>query len=254
MEAFYSVIYIKTTPLTDERIAVGLLGGGGEGPFFYLSSAKLRIAMLHFEKPVANNLKKQLRYFKEIVDQYREQRPESLLFDPHFSKEQLQSISEKTNGAIAFSMPVNINEDMTLDFFSLLATKIIGKEIRNTPVLKPSPFLMEWKNWQKYLKGDEAYQLNVDASEISDTLARLVKIPVFRIADQCCFFPWDTNVSDKKQKTIISALMLLSNQMPQATIVAVVHHKKDIKTLEKLLRSTQLNGKITVQLIHELYS
>jgi hypothetical protein len=252
MEAFYSVIYIKTTPLTDERIAVGLLGGGGDGPFVYFSDSKLRVAQYHFDKDASNNLKKQLRYFKDLAEQYREQRSDALLFDPHFSVEQLQSIGEKTKGAIIFSMPVTINEDMTAVFFSALKEKIIGKEMRKSIVDKTSTFLNEWKKWQKSIEKNDNYRLNIDAAEISNTITGLVKIPVYHIANKCCFFPWDSSATERKQKTIISSLMLLISQIPTLAIVLVVNNDKDIKTVEKSYISSQFQTKIKIKSLHSL--
>lgn len=252
MEAFYSVIYIKTTPLTDERIAVGILGGGGEGPFVYLSDAKLRLAQYHFDKAAGNNLKKQLRYFKDVAEQYREQRSDTLLFDPHFSVEQLQSISEKAKGAIIYSSPVTVNEDMTAEFFLALKEKIMGKETRKSIVGKTSSFKIEWKNWQKSMEKNETYQLNVDAAEISNIPSGLVKIPVYDIANKCCFFPWDTSDTERKQKTIISSIMLLNSQIPEVEIVTVVNQDKDIETLEKFEFTSEFKAKIKIKSIHSL--
>lgn len=129
MESFYSLIYYKTNPLTDEMFAIAILAGGGEGPFMYVSKAR----MAALKKIMSHNsflsLKRHLRTLLDKVESSRKEAAGILLFDPVFSLSQLEDLAKHSKEAIVYSQPITINEWMDADFFTKFSEEFLGEKI-----------------------------------------------------------------------------------------------------------------------------
>jgi|SRR5690554_63652 len=128
MDAFYSIIYYKSNPLTDELISVGLLAGGGEGPFLYLSDERMKLLRKIVQPTNYTAIKRHLKGLKDKVDANRKEAAGVLLFDPVFSAEKLKEVANLVNGSLLFSQPTIINEWLNEAFFDSLIFSFLGEE------------------------------------------------------------------------------------------------------------------------------
>lgn len=127
MDSFYSIIYYKSNPLTDELISVGLLAGGGEGPFLHLSEERIKLLKKILQPTNYTAIKRHLKSLKDKVDSNRKEQAGVLLFDPLFSAEKLKELASLVNGSILFSQPTTINEWLNEEFFQSLVTAFLGE-------------------------------------------------------------------------------------------------------------------------------
>lgn len=149
MESYYAVIYFKTNPMLEEHVAVAVLFGGGDGPWLHLSQNRLKLieSVLHRNTFLA--LRRNLFAFKEKVDNYRETKPDLLLFDPHYSKEQLSEMANQHKGTLFFTEPTVVNDWMDEQLKNKLVQTIFGEKNKIQKKRKP-PFSLIWK---AYIKG-----------------------------------------------------------------------------------------------------
>ena len=153
MESFYSVIYYKPNSMTDELLAIGLLCGGGEGPWFFASNKRLQLLKLNTHPKTFQSIKRNLKSFKEKVDHHRTNQSDLLLFDPYFSVEEMERIHKKLNGSLVYSQPTVVNEWMTENLFEDLVKSLLGEQ-------KPSPSPKDgnenkWKTFVSKLSDEE---------------------------------------------------------------------------------------------------
>lgn len=128
MESFYSLIYYKTNPLTDEMFTIAILAGGGEGPFLHVSKARMEALKKILESSSFLSLSRHLRALQDKVDSNRNETAGVLLFDSVFSGEQLEEFAKHSKEAIVYSQPITINEWMDADFFMKFSTAFLGEE------------------------------------------------------------------------------------------------------------------------------
>lgn len=165
MESYYSVIYIKTNPLLEEQVAVAILFSGGDGPWLHLSQNRLKLIESVLHRNTFLSLRRNLVAFKEKVDHYRESKPDLLLFDPHYSKEQLNEMVAKHKGTILFTEPTVINDWMDEQLKNKLVATVFGEKIKTKAKRKP-PFSLIWKayingkKFNHYLKDTPLSDLN----------------------------------------------------------------------------------------------
>src|SRR5690554_5013364 len=100
MESYYSILYYKTNVLTDERISIGLLAGGGEGPFMYISNARMNLLKKVIHPNTFLSVRRHLNALLSKVEYHRNESAGILLFDPVFSVEQMEILAQKTKNAI----------------------------------------------------------------------------------------------------------------------------------------------------------
>lgn len=157
MEAFYSIIYYKPNALTDELLALGILASGGEGPFIHISRRRMDLLKKILHSSQFTSIKRHLGSLKKSVNDDRSAPNELLLFDPTYSKERLESLSERTKGALEYSPPVTINEWLNHGFFEELTAHFLGDRIDTKKTQRPV-FQLRWKafyrsnrfnNWRK---------------------------------------------------------------------------------------------------------
>lgn len=168
MESFYSVVYLKTNALTDEHLAVGIFTGGGEGPFFFLSEARLKLYKEITRKNECLAIQRMLKGLKREVDKYRGNQSELRLFDPLYSKEELMKVRQLSKGTILFSEPTVINEWLTEEIHKKLVFQFLGVHEKKT-ISKTSNFHLQWKvyvkqpHFDEYLKNTQVREIKKDA-------------------------------------------------------------------------------------------
>lgn len=178
MESFYSIIYYKTNALTDELVGIGLLAGGGEGPFMHISNARMDLLRKSLHPNTFLSIRRHLRFLEEKVNKHRNEEAGLLLFDPVFSVEQLQSLSQRTKNAILYSQPTTINDWLDKKFFNELVHSFFGDTVLVKTKKRPV-FHLKWKayyqssqfkDWKrnvalKELLPDSPLQLNLELLE-----------------------------------------------------------------------------------------
>jgi hypothetical protein len=164
MEAFYSLIYIKTNVLTDEYFAVGVFAGGGEGPFFYVSEARLRWYKDIVHRNTFLATRRQLIGLKQRLDKYRQTETGLLLFDPEFSSARFEELHKKSKGIIQYSLPTTVNDWMTERLFHQLIHQFLAESKR--PSLHRSSFFLQWANYRKKLDAGQQ-MINIPLSELT---------------------------------------------------------------------------------------
>lgn len=127
MNSYYSIIYAKINSLTDEKLAVAILFGGGEGPFFYLSQKRLSLMQKLVDKDVYMGLKRNLKQFEKQVNEYRLSNVDLLLFDPVYSEEELNRISKLSEGMLLFSEPTTLNDWLDEELFKKLTEVFLNE-------------------------------------------------------------------------------------------------------------------------------
>lgn len=146
MESFYSVMYYKSNPMLDEQLAIGLFLGGGEGPWLHISDKRMKLLEDVLHRNTFLSIRRNIRAFKEKVDHYRVTKPELLLFDPHYSKEQLNELKAHSKGVIAYSEPTVINDWLNEQLKDDFVTTILGEKVK--PITKKQPpFSLTWKSF-----------------------------------------------------------------------------------------------------------
>ena len=164
MESFYSIVYYKTNALTDELISIGMLAGGGQGPYLYTSTARMELLKKTLHPNTFLSVNRHLKALKEKVDIHRNESAGILLFDPVFSVDQLETLSQRTKSAIVYSQPTTINEWLDPAFFSKLTEAFFG-EINNINTPKRPVFHLKWKAYYTSNRF-QAWEKNIAISAI----------------------------------------------------------------------------------------
>lgn len=236
MESFYSVIYYKTNSLTDEMVSIGLLAGGGEGPFMYISNARMDMLKKVLHPNTFLSARRHLKFLLEKVNKHRNEDAGILLFDPVFSVEQMELLSKYTKNAFVYSQPTGINEWVDIDFFKKLTQSFFGETISNAPKKRPV-FHLKWKAFYQSSRF-KAWERDVSISEI---------LPASLLS-------FTMDLTNKKQKKIIKGidfdlgesslnkklyeLEMIINALPQYE-VEVVHPSPKKKTGKTVFNTLQ---------------
>lgn len=211
MEAFYSILYYKTNPLTDEIIAIGLFCGGGEGPFFFLSENRMRLVknVIHNNSFLA--LKRNVLALDKSIYQYRNNSKDLMLFDPNYTKELFQKLNKKSKGALVYSAPTTINDWMTSELFNELVFSFLGESSSNKKSRKKTPFHVKWRSVKKANRFKHMLK-DIPVAEIS-TLSDEIIIDLFDQSVNKAFKGLDFDLSEKSFKLKINEIKNLLNQL-----------------------------------------
>lgn len=137
MKNFLSVLYIKTNPLSEERICIGLFMGGEEKLFFNFSETKFKHVASLVSKEVANSLKSDLKNLKKEVEESSKRSSLYLSSERGMFKEgYFNYLSRYNNGLIHFSKPEPIPSVTTPELFDELYRKFTG-EVSNIKEKRP---------------------------------------------------------------------------------------------------------------------
>ena len=232
MESFYSVMYYKSNPMLDEQLAIGLFLGGGEGPWLHISDKRMKLLEDILHRNTFLSVRRNIRAFKEKVDHYRTTKPELLLFDPHYSKEQLNELKAHSKGAIAYSEPTVINEWLNEQLKDDLVASILGEKVKATTKKQP-PFSLTWKSFcsgKRFASFERNYNLNLlNATSLTSIQLHLVD-PIEKTLIQGLSF-------DLKKETVslrLRELAIISNDVIDYTI-KLVYPKPKSKQGQQLL-------------------
>lgn len=149
MESFYSILYYKPNPLTDEMLLLGFFGGGGEGPFIHLSENRLKVLQSAIHRNSFLAVRRNLIAFEKSVNQYRNEESSLLLFDPNYSVSIFEKLHEKSKGALLFTSPTIVNGWMTRELFQELVVAFVGENIETKKKRKAKPFHIKWRSFKK---------------------------------------------------------------------------------------------------------
>lgn len=172
MESFYSIVYYKTNALTDELLSIGLLAGGGQGPYLFISNSRLDLLKKTLHPNTFLSVNRHLKALKEKVDVHRNESAGILLFDPVFSVDQLDALSQRTKSAIVYSKPTTINEWLDQVFFEKLTQAFFG-EHKKKSVAKRPVFHLKWKAFYYSNKFQEWSKDIAISSVIPDSVLNL---------------------------------------------------------------------------------
>lgn len=194
MNSFYSIIYYKTNALTDERLALGILAGGGEGPFVYFSKARLELLRKTVHPNTFSSLRRQLKLFEEKIDKSRKESAGIMLFDTVISKEQLELLAKQVTGNLQYSIPTSINEWLDEAFFIKLRTQFLGKESTKKSS-KSVPFYLKWRTHYSS-EAYEGYAKNVLISELDEQVELPFKVDLLSTDSKTAYIGVDFDVSE----------------------------------------------------------
>jgi hypothetical protein len=149
MESFYSILYYKPNPLTDEMLLLGFFGGGGEGPFIYLSENRFKLLQSSIHRNSFLALRRNLIALEKSINQYRNDERSLLLFDSNYSVSIFEKLHKKSKGALVFTSPTIVNGWMTRELFNDLVLAFVGENAETKVKRKVKPFHIKWRSYKK---------------------------------------------------------------------------------------------------------
>ena len=128
MSSFYSVFYIKSEPVSDEKVAVGLLLNVDNKPVFDYSKRKMKVAADLVGSEVAESIEKTLRNIKKKVDAVSEDKRQIEAFDINpFTESYFSYLSHYSNNLLIYSDPSGNKGEFRLSDFSALFRLYVDK-------------------------------------------------------------------------------------------------------------------------------
>src|SRR5690554_4318926 len=218
MESFYSIIYYKTNALTDELLSIGLLAGGGQGPFLFVSTARMELLKKSLHPRTFLSVNRHLKAIKEKIDKYRNETAGLLLFDPIFSNEQLTRLSKQTKSAILYSQPTAINEWLDAPFFEKLTKEFFGETVQRT--FKRPTFHLKWKAFY-HSKRFELWEKDVLVNQLNPDVLLSVTVDLVNTKENKMMkgIDFDLGKSSLEKKIYEAELMHTAIPDYQLTIV-----------------------------------
>jgi len=131
MKPFYSVLYLKSESISDEKIAVGMFLNAENKPVFDYSEDKLRVAAKIIDSDAVDSVERALKNIKKKIQTYSNDKKQMEAFDIEpFTSSYFDYLSRYSNNLLIYSKPSdNIgdygNEDFT-SLFKLLIDKNYG--------------------------------------------------------------------------------------------------------------------------------
>lgn len=132
MNSFYSIVYLKSDSISDEKIAVGLFLKSGSKPFFDYSPSKLKIASKLLDKDVIDSTERALKNIKQAVLKEFKPHNQTEAFDIEpFTASYFNYLSRYANNILLFTDP-NLNTGKFNDEdFSYLFELIVDKNFNS---------------------------------------------------------------------------------------------------------------------------
>lgn len=168
MKPFYSVLYIKSESISEEKIAVGMFLNAEKKPIFDYSEDKLRIAAKIVESDAVNSVEKVLKNIKKKVSSYSKDKKQTEAFNIEpFTSTYFEYLSRYSNNLLIYSKPSENMGDFENDDFKSLFRLLIDK---NYGVIEEKPISFKEKA-EKRLK----------ASKVSERLDIKYRVPKNRV-------------------------------------------------------------------------
>lgn len=222
MEAFYSVIYYKTNTMTDERVAIGLFCGGGEGPFLFLSNHRLRLLKNTIHPNTFLATQRHLKALKKSIDDYRSKQSDLRLFDPKYASEIFNDLSKSLKGALVYSEPTVLNEWLNHNVFDQLVSTFLGEQQSSTKSKKKQrAFHFKWRAIYNASKFD-AFQRNVPLNQFIETTAITLKWDLVNPIEKKVYKGLDFDLTEHNVALKINTLEL-AQQLLEGYTVSIVY-------------------------------
>ncbi|MFA5574121.1 MAG: hypothetical protein WC994_03600 [Brumimicrobium sp.] len=231
------MIYFKSNQLTDELISIGLLAGGDEGPFMYISKNRMNLLKKTLHSNTFGSLKRHLTALKNKIDQHRNHSEGLRLFDPVFSSNNLKRLSKSIHGNIIYSEPITINDWLNFEVFENLIYLFFNeKEERKTS--KHIVFTNQWRAYCNSKKFDKL-EKNVVLNELNQLLASTFSIDMIDKSKKTVYQGFDFDWSELYYKRKIDELNLALYSLKEFQFVIVYPNprKKDGKVRLKEFKS-----------------
>lgn len=230
MESFYSVIYYKTNALTDEMVSIGLLAGGGEGPYMYISSARMDMLKKVLHPNTFLSVRRHLKFLFEKVGKHRNEAAGILLFDPVFSVEQMELLSIRSKNSFVYSQPTTINDWLDIKFFSKLTESFFGETI-NLEAKKKPVFHLKWKAFYHSTRF-KTFEKDYPISSILNSSPLSLSIDLVDLEREKLFKGIDFDLSESSLNRKLYELELIVNALPnyEMTIIHPTPKKKTGKS------------------------
>ncbi len=233
MESFYSIIYFKTNALNDELLSLALFTGGEQGPRMYVSSKRMNLLKFLLAPEVYLSVKRNLNYFQEKIDKYRQDQKELLLFDPYYSKEELERISQETLGTLIYSLPVSVNEWMDEELHEKLVFSLLGEKMIKQKKASRS-FMLSWRNTCNLSKFDH-FEKNKLLTEVNKEAVIPVKMDLYNDDSKIAVKGIDFSVSERLIYAKLQEVRLLASSLNGFAIYAVYEYPENPEAKDLLL-------------------
>lgn len=222
--------------MTDEHLAIGLFGGGGEGPFFFISENRLKLLkeILHPNTFLA--VQRHLKTFRQKIELYNKQYKEPFLFDPHYSVQEFENLNKITNGSIKYAMPVIINDWLDIGLFYKLIQEILGDKPKDKSTNRKNFYL----KWRAYYRSANCahYQRDLFLRDLSKEIGMDIRLDLSDPARKSVVKAMDFDLSPKSVSRKRYEIELLSNVLKNYK-VTIVYPSPLTKSGRELLQSTK---------------
>jgi len=128
MKPFYSVLYLKSESISDEKIAVGMLLNADQKPLFDYSEDKLKVASKIIDSEAVDSVEKLLNNIKRKVDSLSKDKNQKEAFDVDpFTNSYFDYLNRYSNNLILYSKPAENIGDFKLEDFDSLFKLLVDK-------------------------------------------------------------------------------------------------------------------------------
>lgn len=128
MKSFYSVLYLKSESISDEKIAVGMLLNADNKPVFDYSEDKLKVAAKIIDSDAVDSIERTLKNIKKKVRSYSKDKKQTEAFDiDPFTSGYFDYLSRYSNNLLIYSKPSENMGDFENEDFASLFKLLIDK-------------------------------------------------------------------------------------------------------------------------------
>ncbi len=169
MNNFYSILYLRPEPVSDEKISIGLFLNSHKKPVFDFSENKLKLASKLIGTDAKDSIERMLRNIKAKTDSASKNKNQTEAFNINsFSKDYFDYLKRYSNNLLIYSKPSENIGNFNLDDYNELFRLLIDKNFRVKKEAKES-FKTAFKNKIKSSvineKIDTFYSLSKDSLE-----------------------------------------------------------------------------------------
>lgn len=237
MDTFYALIYYRPNVMTDELLALGVLAGGGEGPFLHISRRRMDLLKKTIHPQTFNALQRRMKGLKKTVDEYRIGHTDLMLFDPHYSREKLEALHRESAGAVVYSKTVSINQWLDAFHFNQLVRELFGDRVLSSKKKRPV-FQLQWKAFYQS-KNCDSWKRDVLLSSITSVDLPL-RLDLYQPDSKKIAKGLNFDLKPTTVKRRIYEIQLLAESLPdhEITIIHPVPQKDTGKSLFKSMKHT----------------
>ena len=128
MKPFYSVLYLKSESISDEKIAVGMFLNAEKKPVFDYSEEKLKVASKVIDSDAVDSIERTLKNIKKKVRSFSMDKTQAEAFDIEpFTSGYFDYLSRYSNNLLIYSKPSDNIGDFEYEDFKSLFKLLIDK-------------------------------------------------------------------------------------------------------------------------------